>query len=105
MAAMGQQRAPELSPAKVWACAPQAGGPRTRPPGKSDALSLAGSYGGAQGRQNSTFMDIWSCRDVPKSPAANRVPPVIMPSVEDPIVVPGLVKLAWLSASNASARN
>jgi len=51
-----------------------------------------------------SFADICIWRDVPKSPAAKRVPFVINPNVDDPTVVTGLVKLAWLRMSNASAR-
>ena len=44
-------------------------------------------------RQKINFAESCNCREVPKSPAGKRVPVVMIPSVAEPIVVPGLVKL------------
>ena len=55
----------------------------------------------AASAQKISFIASASCRDVPPSPAGNRVPPVIRPRVDEPTVETGCVKLAWLKRSKA----
>src|SRR5215469_13451552 len=54
-------------------------------------------------RYKTSFIDSCISRDEPDSPAVNRVAE-IKPKVDEPTVRPGLKKLGWFKASNASAR-
>lgn len=45
-----------------------------------------------QRNQNWNFIESWICREVPKSPAGNRVPPVISPKTVEPTTEFGCVR-------------
>jgi hypothetical protein len=66
-------------------------GRRARPSGRIKRKIIL--HRALKRHQKISLADICIWRDVPKSPAAYRVPLVMMPSVEDPTVVVGLPKL------------